>query len=136
MMIKREPSGKRDGPLRFQERTYPGIYRIVDGGPQTFRVVCWHDPGKGPPGTNSIHADRLIRLDMPELSFVAGQPRDIEMLEPDADPVDGWVRYHTEKFSSDGMVLLSKGSNPHLREWVDVSTQRYRWVVPGHAGRE
>ena len=83
-----------------------------------------------------INAERLVKLDMPELAFEAGQPRELEMLEPDADPVDGWVRYRIEKFSADGMVLLSKAGDPQVRDWVDLSTQRYRWVVPGHARRD
>ena len=136
VLIKREPTATRTGPLRFQPRTYPKVYRVVRGGPAAFRLQDLHEPDKGPPVRNPVNAERLVRLDMPELTLKPGQPRVLETLEPEGDPVDGWVRWFVEKFAADGMVLLRQVDQPRNKEWVDLSRKRYRWVTPGHGGQE
>jgi hypothetical protein len=134
VLIKREPTARREGPLRFQDRAYPHVYKIVDSIGDTFKVACWHDPLRPVPVKNPIHADRLVKLDMPELELRPDQPRTLEILEPDADPEEGWVRWRVERFARDGMVQLRREDQPGVADWFDLSRTRYRWVLPGHGG--
>ena len=73
-----------------------------------------------------MHGERLIRPDMPELQLSTRQNRDFELYD---NTKDLWERYKIEKYSIDGRVFVRKQSNPNETEWLDLSRQRYRWVV-------
>ena len=132
--VKREPTAKREGPLRFQERTYPGVYRIKGGTHPTFQIENIHDPEAKIEMKNSIHAERLIKLDMPELKLGPNQPRTLQMLAVDGDPEGEWETWNVKAFAADGMVKLQKADDPRRVDWVDLSKRRYRWLLPGRVG--
>ncbi len=50
VLVRREPTARREGPLRFQPRAYPGVYRIAQSlGPMMFRVADIADPEAATP---------------------------------------------------------------------------------------
>ena len=134
VLVRREPSVRREGALRFQDRTYPEVYRVKSGGPASFHVEFAHNKDLKTDFAQPVRAERLIRLDMPEMRLEEGQPRTLQTLEPDQDPVTGWVTWRVEKFAVDGLVLLRHEANPNVVEWVDLSKKRYRWVLSGFLG--
>ena len=73
-----------------------------------------------------LHAERLVRLDMPELGLEPGQPRRLEMRESVTDP---WNIYVLERFGADGRVrLLLEGGAAQTRKWMDLTKCEYRWL--------
>ena len=127
VLVKREPSSKCDGALRFQERTWPDIYRVVKGDHPSFHLRG--RTGRPTPFTNPQHARNLIKLDMPELRLDPDQPRLLELLPAGADPDAGWVKYRVDKSAIDGQVLLRKVDDLLSVERFNLSTQQYRWLL-------
>jgi len=127
VLIKTDPSVGRAGPLRFQPRVHPNIYRIKRQVQRhTFEIECVHDPSEVINFLQPIHADRIIVLDMPELDLTPDQRR---LLEVYNEASDRWVRHRIERFSVDGRVQLRDRDNPTSIEWFDLSKVRYRWVI-------
>ena len=131
VLVKKEIERKDPGPSRFKMSTYKEVFRVVAGGPHAFHVRYVYDPKKALPFSLPLNAERLIRLDMPELELDPAQPRLLQMLEPDADPETGWTSWRVERHSPDGLVQLQRLDQPEVREWFDLSEQRYRWLLPG-----
>ena len=129
VLLKRNPSTRREGPLRFQGRVYEDIYRIVQGSHPTFRLRPVGDPNKPIPVRQPVSADNLVKLDMPELELDPDAPRVLEIQEDRTDPESAWVRYKLEGFSVDGSVKLRNQSTPAEVQWVDLSKKRYRWML-------
>ncbi len=126
VLVKREPTIRRDGPLRFQSRVYPETYKISRKvGRLTFEVASITDPSEGVPFLNPLHAERLVKLDMPELEL---DPRQSRLVEVYNSSTDNWTRYKIEKYAIDGRVMLRDVVNPALVDWHDLSELRYRWV--------
>ena len=76
MLVKREPTVTRAGPLRFQARVYPDLHRINRViSASTVNVEPIVDPGGRTPFDQPLNANRLVRLDMPEIPLDPGQPR-------------------------------------------------------------
>lgn len=125
MLLRRNPSVRREGALRFQERVYPDIFRIVSGGHPTFRLQVVGDPNRDVPVRQPISADNLVKLDMPELQLDPNTPRLLELQDEKADPEGGWVKYKIEKYSVDGSLLLRNQEIPSRVKWVDLSKERY-----------
>ena len=92
----------------------------------TFRVVDVTDGVEPPYLVQPINADRLIKLDMPSLDIHPDQPRVLEILNEDGDD---WSKGTIERFSVDGRAAIRYTENPEVLEWVDLSAQRYRWVL-------
>jgi hypothetical protein len=117
----------REGPLRFQPRTYPDVYRVSKKlGRNTFTVRSLTDPSEETVFSQPLHADRLVKIDMPELDLDPNQLRKVEIHQPQTDL---WKGYEIERFAADGRVLLRSSLNPVEMTWVDLSTKRYRWVA-------
>ena len=129
VLLKREPSTRREGALRFQERVYPEIFRIVRGSHPTFWLKVVGNPGQKVPVREPVSADNLVKLDMPEIEIDPNQPRRLELKDDNGDPTEGWTAYSLERFAVDGNVCLRQVADPAKVEWVDLSTQRYRWLV-------
>ena len=72
-----------------------------------------------------IHADRMVKLDMPELDLDPAQPRRIEIHDPSTDT---WDAFELERFSVDGRVRIRHALQHTNVEWVDLAKKRYRWV--------
>ena len=75
VLVKREPTVGRSGPLRFQSRVYPDLYRVsnvISAG--TFQVEPVVEPGGQTPFGQPLNAARLVGLDMPEIPLDPGQP--------------------------------------------------------------
>ena len=90
MLVKRESTVARAGPLRFQEKVYPDLYLVNrDISASTFNVEPVVDPGGRTPFGQPLYADRLVRLDMPEIPLDPGQPCTFEVLNADNDT---WYR--------------------------------------------
>ena len=69
-------------------------------------------------------AERLVRLDLPELDLSPEQPRDVEIFRG-----DDWERHRIEKFSADGRVCVVPSAEPGAKvAWVDLSKHRFRYV--------
>ena len=102
-----------------------GIYKVVRKvGLATFFVADLVDPDAHIPFMQPVNADRLVRLDMPELELSANQPRRLEMRASDTQPFN---EYTIEKFGVDGRVLLRlEGGNA---EWHDLTQCEYRWLA-------
>jgi len=100
VLVKREPSAARGGPLRFQPRTYPGVYKVDQKiGHNTFKLVDFANPAQNPSFGKPAHADRLIKLDLPEVSLDPQQPRQVELLQKDGVT---WQRKYIACFQQTG----------------------------------
>ena len=75
---------------------------------------------------NKLNAERLVKLDMPELELHPDQANVIEVHQGDSDT---WRRAVIEKFSVDGRCRLRWSDDQALTEWADLSRLRYRWVA-------
>ena len=128
VLVRRRPRNKEEGPIRFQEKCFPGVYRIkARVGRHTFYVEDLADASAPCPFTQPINADNLIALDLPELELDPGQNR---VLEIESENGAEWIRYQVERFAADGRVYLRILTYEHLASlWMDLSTVRYRWVV-------
>ena len=126
-LVRREPTVKREGPLRFQCRAYPEVYKISKKlGRHTFIVKSVVEPESETPFHQPIHAERLIKVDMPELDIDPDQPRKLEVHDPASDE---WKPHEVLRFSVDGRVLLRDLANPVTSTWTDLATKRYRWIA-------
>ena len=72
---------------------------------------------------NKFHAERLVKVELPELGLVEG-PRRLEFTKNGED----WEKARLVKVALDGRVLLEKELDPGRPEWTDLSRLRYRWV--------
>ena len=127
VLVRREPTVDRSGPTRFQARVYEGVYKIKRKiSPTTFVVSDLVDQEHIPAFHQPLHAERLIKLDMPELDLSPDQPRRLEMRETPTQP---WNEYVIERFGADGRVRLSiPGGAAQDSKWVDLSKCEYRWI--------
>ena len=124
VLVRREPTVERKGPTRFQGKTYPGIFVVAKKtSSTTYTVADLVDKSLVIPFKQPIHAERLIKLDMPELELRAGQPRRLEMREKETQP---WNEYTVERFGMDGRVSLRLKDGE--ARWVDLSKCEYRWL--------
>ena len=73
-----------------------------------------------------VDAERLVKLDMPELAVHPDQCRIIEVHDPTTDE---WRRASIEKFSVDGRCQLQWTDDQSRTEWADLTRMRYRWVA-------
>ena len=71
-----------------------------------------------------IHAERLVRLDMPELELSPDQPRRLEMRTAATQPFNEFV---IERFGADGRALLRTDGGGAA--WHDLSRCEYRWLA-------
>ena len=76
VLVKRSPAASGyEGPVRFRLSTYPGIFNVhVKISPIAFKVVDFADPNRELQFSQPLHADRLIRLDLPQLELMPDQP--------------------------------------------------------------
>ena len=129
VMVKRPPDDDRlGGPKRFRAKTFKNLYRIKTKiSPGTYKIEDLVDPLLALPCSDRQHADRLVRVELPELSLEAGQPRLLEIMDPSADR---WVRWRIVNFAVDGRVKLKCEDEGQVGryEWRDLSESRYRWV--------
>ena len=128
VLVRREPTVERKGPTRFQARTYPGVYVIKRKiSPSTFVVEDLVDKDVVPTFKQPVNAERLIRLDMPELGLSPDQPRRLEMRESVTQP---WNEYEIDRFGADGRVRLTlRDGAAQTQKWVDLSRCEYRWLA-------
>ena len=128
VLVRREPTVKREGPSRFQARTYPGIFVIKKKiSPTTFVVEDLVDKSFVPSFTQPLHAERLIKLDMPELDLEPNQPRRLELREK---VTDEWSEYVIDRFGADGRVRVSvPDGRAQDSKWVDLTKCEYRWLA-------
>ena len=130
VLVRREttPESQRRGPTRFTQRVYPGTFVIRRKiSPSTFVVEDLVDKDYVPSFHQPVHAERLIKLDMPELGLQSGQPRRIEMRESPHQP---WNTYEIDRFGVDGRVRLSLADGvAQSQKWVDLTKCEYRWVA-------
>jgi hypothetical protein len=129
VLVKREPTALREGPLRFQSRVYPTVFRVsrkIDR--HTF--ILEHVTGRGTPVgfKQPVNADRLVKLDLPELPLRDESRRELEMFD---ERDDSWKLWRVDRFSVDGRVRLMRLHDPQRGsfEWHDLSRCRYRWVL-------
>ena len=124
VLVKREPTVRREGPTRFQSRVYDGVFVIKRKiSPTTFEVEDLVDKKRALGFTQPLHAERLIKLDMPELELRPDQPRRLEMRTSEAQP---WNEYEIERFGVDGRVSLRVPGGG--AEWYDLTQCEYRWL--------
>ena len=128
VLVKREPTARREGPTRFQDRTYPGIYVVKKKiSPGTFHVEDLADKQRDLPFRQPLAAERLVKLDMPELELAPNQPRRVEMRER---PGEAFSVYKIERYSQDGRVKLTlEDGAPGSGKWVDLTECEYRWLA-------
>ena len=128
VLVRREATVRREGPTRFQSRVYPGVYVIKRKvSPTTFVVEDLADKEKPPAFHQPLHAERLVKLDMPELGLSPDQPRRLELRET---PLQPWTEYTIDRFAADGRVRLSLPDGAaQTRKWVDLSKCEYRWLA-------
>ena len=91
--------------------------------PAAFEVEDLVDKTYSPPFTQPLNAERLIKLDMPELELRPGQPKRLEMRMKETQP---WGEYTVERFGLDGRVSLRTPAGS--AQWVDLSKCEYRWL--------
>ena len=95
---------------------------MPEGG--TFRVEDPVEPRAELPFLQPLNAERLIKIDMPELQLDVDQNRKLEIEESGS-----WVPYTIERFAADGRVQLRRTDGVEDRRWCDLSEHRYRWVL-------
>ena len=122
------PDRERKGPTRFHERVYDGIYVIVKKvSPTTFVVEDLVDKSFDPPFLQPLHAERLVKLDMPELELRPDQPRRVEIRERETQLFNMWK---IERFGSDGRVFVrldgAAADDMSSGEWIDLTRCAYR----------
>ena len=85
-------------------------------------------PVDNPAYANRYPADRLIRLDMPELEMELpeGTPQRVEIYD---DETAQWNAATTERWAVDGRVSLRFDYNEEECVWVDLTRCRYRWLT-------
>ena len=89
VLVRREPTRERKGPLRFQQRVYPGVYRVKKRiNRHTFVVEDLADSRAELSFVQPVNAERLVKLDLPELDLQEGQLRRIEMRMREGEPMD------------------------------------------------
>jgi hypothetical protein len=131
VLIRVPPTVRLVGPLRFQRKTLPDVYRLTKKITRnTFDVEAITAPGAPVSFVTPIHAERLVKLDMPELDLRPNQERYIEIHD---NSLDEWNRYKIERYAIDGRVFIRRESDPNECEWIDLSTKRYRWVYLARA---
>ena len=112
--------------MTFQSRVHPDVYKIKKKiGRLTFEVEDLTDPNQPLPFKTPLHAEHLVKLDMPELDLDPTQTRTLEILDTERDE---WIKHKGEKYTVDGRVMLREVSNPQVVGWFDLSSLRYRWV--------
>ena len=75
---------------------------------------------------NPVNADRLIKLDMPELELEASQPRKVSVKEGSSGEFN---TYLIDRFGIDGRVRVQlEDGAAHTRKWLDLSKCEYRWL--------
>ena len=91
VLVRREPTVERAGPTRFRQRVGDGIFVIKNKvSPTTFEAEDLAGKAMTIPFTKPIHAERLVKLDMPELDLNPAQPPRIGMRERERQP---WNEY-------------------------------------------
>ena len=127
VLVKRLPSGSGyEGPIRFRPSTYPGIYKVsVKISPTTFWVVDFADPNREIPFGQPVNADRLIRLDLPELELMPDQPRKLEGQEDDGFI---WTEKRISRLFADGRAYLTNMDGSE-GEWCDIKKVKYQYVL-------
>ena len=128
VLVRREATVSRAGPQRFQPATYPGVFVIKRKvSPTTFVVEDLVDKDEAPSFKQPVHAERLVRLDMPELELSPDQPRRLEMRERPTQP---WNTYTIDRFGADGRVRLRlEDGAAQTRQWYDLTKCEYRWLA-------
>ena len=124
VLARREPTVKREGPTR----SYPGIFVVKKKiSPTTLVVEDLVDKSFVPSFTQPLHAERLIKLDMPVLDLQPNQPRRLEMREK---VTDEWSEYVIDRFGADGRVRVSvPDGRAQDSKWVDLTKCEYRWLA-------
>ena len=86
------------------------------------------DPTYIPGFRSQVNADRLIKLDMPELELELpeGQPQRVEIYD---ETTAQWDAASTERWAVDGRVSLRFDNNDEESVWVDLTKCRYRWLA-------
>ena len=88
----------------FRKTVLDGIFAIKRKiGPNTFVVEDLVDKSRPINLVQPLHAERMVKLDMPELERRADQPKKLEMREKETRP---WNTYKIERFGVNGRVLL------------------------------
>ena len=130
VLLKTE--NRRKGEDRFKQRTDGEIYRIsAVVGHNTYalgKLTTGAPPIANPIFANRYPAERLIRLDMPELELELpeGTPQRIEIFD---DMTSTWRAASTERWAVDGRVSLRFDDNDEECLWLDLTKCRYRWLV-------
>ena len=128
VLVKRDRDYEHEkAPTRFASKVYPGTYVIVSKlGPNTFNVGDLVDKDYVPTFRNPVNADRLIKLDMPELELEASQPRKVSVKEGTSGEFN---TYLIDRFGIDGRVRVQlEDGAAHTRKWLDLSKCEYRWL--------
>ena len=130
VLVKREKQRRSRGdgspkavPVSNLQRGFQVRTKI---GPETFAVCDPLDPKRPMNFTNKLNADRLIRIDMPELELKEGQHVRLDVHD---STTDEWRTATIEKYAYDGRVALLYEHDPSELVWLDPSRERYRWVV-------
>ena len=127
VLLLTENKPDRGGGRRFLRRTYPQIFRIRKKiGKSTFIVEDLADPGAKLRLRQPVHAERLVKVDLPELDLPDDSRRLLELHQPASD---SWERWKIVSFAADGRVKLENQSDARDVCWVDLSRSRYRWVA-------
>ena len=128
VLVKRVRDERQPGPVRFHDKTYPGLCRVRKKiNVHTFIVEDLADPKSILPFNEQQHAERLVKVELPVLGLSEAQPRTLEILQEDGVT---WVRWRVEKFAVDGRVQLVclDEAEQGRKQWADLSQVRYRWV--------
>ena len=74
-----------------------------------------------------VNADRLIKLDVPELELEASQPRKVSIKEIATGECNTYI---IDRFGVDGRVRVQlEDGAAATRKWLDLSKCEYRWLA-------
>ena len=122
---------KRKGESRFGHRTDGEIYKVTAVvGQNTYalgKLTTGAPPVQSPAFANRYPAERLIRLDMPELELELpeGTPQRVEVYD---DRMAEWNAASVERWAVDGRVSLRFDYREDECIWVDLTKCRFRWI--------
>jgi len=126
VLIRRDPLSRREGPVRFQPRTYPDLYKIIAKvATNVVRLCPLVDPAGPVPVSQPVNGDRLVRVELPELVLDPNAPRRLEIQEESSET---WNAWNVEKFAADGRVRLRDARDARVARWFDLSKVKYRWL--------
>jgi hypothetical protein len=132
VLLRNRDSEMPKGENRWTQKTSGILYRITEAlGANTFKLGELNTGRKpmssfgGVALVNKFGAERLVKVDMPELDVKLEGTHRIELFDADAGD---WRAAELLQIGADGKIRLRYDDDAATTEWLDLSKERYRWI--------